>query len=67
VTATDPSWSLGLIPLVTVDRWYRDLRFEVGSQGLTVDLGEGGKEVSFVEVARKFSYAERAPNPILVP
>lgn len=67
VTATDPSWSLGLIPLVTVDRWYRDLRFEVGTQGLTVDLGEGEKEVSFVEVARKFSHAGRAPNPILVP
>jgi hypothetical protein len=66
VTATDPSWSLGLIPLVTGDRLYRDLRFELGSQGLTVDLGEGGKEVSFVEVVRKFRHAGRAQKPILV-
>jgi len=53
VTQADPSWELGLTPLVTPDRWHRDLRLELGPHGATIDLGREKKRVLLREVVHR--------------
>ncbi len=66
ITQANPAWSLGLSPLVTVDRWHRDLRFDLSSQGFTVDLGKGKSDVPLREVVSRVrqGYGSNRVNPV---
>ncbi|MDA7876607.1 hypothetical protein N9A89_00905 [Akkermansiaceae bacterium] len=67
VLHANPDWTLALRPLVTPDRWHRDLRFDPGEQGLTVDIGRDGKAVALSEVVSRVRQGHRVPSPSLVP
>ncbi|MGJ8698257.1 MAG: hypothetical protein ACSHYF_18195 [Verrucomicrobiaceae bacterium] len=67
VRAADPEWTLNLQPLVTRDRWYRDLRIELGEAGASIDLGKGGREVPLMDVINQVKGGGRSAEPAMVP
>ena len=64
VRAVSRDWTLAFQPLVTPDRLYRDLRFDLSHGPLLFDIGKDGKAVSFRQA---FDKIQRGYQPAIVP
>lgn len=64
IRAVSRDWTLAFQPLVTPDRLYRDLRFDLSNGALLFDIGKDGKAVSFRQA---FDKIQRGYQPAIVP
>ncbi|MDA8975322.1 hypothetical protein N9F50_01915 [Akkermansiaceae bacterium] len=67
VRSGSPDWSLAFQPLVTPDRVYRDLRFDLTNGGLWVNLKKDGEEIIAIPFQEVFGRIRVGQVPPVVP
>ena len=59
VRSVSDDWTLNFQTLITPDRVYRDLRFDLSNGALLFDIGKDGKTVSFSEAFAKIKHGRQ--------